>query len=559
MPRRQSSGPGAQYARAIREREQRLRARYPNVKRFGVTEPRICTPPLRPLTPETTAGFSCIEFAEDILGIDLMPWQAALLLRALELLDDGTFRFRTVVLLVARQNGKSTLAQVLALFFLYVRAAGLVIGTAQNLDIAKEVWQGAVEIAQDVPELAELVDGVPRTTNGQIEFRLVTGEKYKVQTATRRGGRGLSGDLVILDELREHQSWDAWGAVSKTTLARVYAQIWALSNAGDATSVVLRHLRKRAHAAVGDPDGINRDPASGESDPIADLDETCGTSDLVNEASASLGIFEWSALPECAVLDRDAWASANPSLGYGTLTERALVAAADSDPEWVFRTECLCQWSEGALIGPFPPSAWEKALDAESQIPPDAPISFGLDVSADRTHSHIAVAGRRSDGDWHVEVVASRIGIDWALDWFRERANPDAPLRVAVQGRGAPASGLIADLSAIAGVEVLSMVGPDLGIASGRLWDMIAAHVADDNATSRTRVWHRGQPVLDTPAATAATRPVGDGAWTWDRVRSPADAAPIVAITNALWDATRAPTPDKYRSAYEDAELMMLD
>ena len=36
---------------------------------------------------------------------------------------------------------------------MYVRGAALVIGTAQNLDIAEEVWQGAVDIAQDVPEL----------------------------------------------------------------------------------------------------------------------------------------------------------------------------------------------------------------------------------------------------------------------------------------------------------------------------------------------------------------------------------------------------------------------
>jgi phage terminase large subunit-like protein len=38
------------------------------------------------------------------------------LIHALELLPDGTFRFRTVVLLVARQNGKSTLMQVLTLW-----------------------------------------------------------------------------------------------------------------------------------------------------------------------------------------------------------------------------------------------------------------------------------------------------------------------------------------------------------------------------------------------------------------------------------------------------------
>jgi hypothetical protein len=180
------------------------------------------------------------------------------LIHALELLADGTFRFRTVVVLVARQNGKSTLAQVLALFFMYVRSAPLVIGTAQNLDIAEEVWQGAVDIAEDVPELQDEIERIVRV-NGKKALELRSGERYKVQAANRRGGRGLSGDLVIMDELREHQSWDSWSAVTKTTLARSLAQIWALSNAGDASSIVLAHLRRMGHAALGDPDGINAD------------------------------------------------------------------------------------------------------------------------------------------------------------------------------------------------------------------------------------------------------------------------------------------------------------
>ena len=132
----------------------------------GHEVPRIYTPPLRKLTPRTSAGFACIEFAEDVLGLVLFPWQKWFLIHALELLPDKTFRFRTVVLLVARQNGKSTLAQVLALFFMYVRAARLVIGTAQNLDLAEEVWAGAVEIAEDCPELADEIKKVNHT-NGK--------------------------------------------------------------------------------------------------------------------------------------------------------------------------------------------------------------------------------------------------------------------------------------------------------------------------------------------------------------------------------------------------------
>ena len=285
----------------------------------GSETPRVFTPPLRELTPDTSKGFACIEFAEQILELTLLPWQRWLLIHALELNVDGTYRFRTVVLLVARQNGKSTVMLALALWRMYADGAPLVIGTAQNLDISEELWSAACEMAETIPELAEMIEHVDKT-NGKKALRLTTGERYKVAAASRRGGRGLSGDLVLLDELREHQSWDAWSAVTKTTMARARAQVWGASNAGDRHSVVLRHLRLLAHLAVGDPDGINGSDAAG--------------ADVVDE---SLGIFEWSAASGRDVFDRDGWAEANPSLGY-TISERAIAAAASTDPENVFRT-----------------------------------------------------------------------------------------------------------------------------------------------------------------------------------------------------------------------------
>src|SRR5690606_12296797 len=167
------------------------------------------------------------------------------------------------VVLVARQNGKSTLSQVLALWFMFVYGVPLVIGTAQDLDVAEEIWAGAVELAEESEDLGPLIERVVKV-NGKKALELAKavelpnggGQRYKVKAANRRAGRGLSGDLILLDELREHQSWDAWGAITKTTMARPSALICALSNAGDASSVVLRHLRLSAHRALGDPDGI---------------------------------------------------------------------------------------------------------------------------------------------------------------------------------------------------------------------------------------------------------------------------------------------------------------
>ncbi|GAA4568706.1 hypothetical protein GCM10023193_50810 [Planotetraspora kaengkrachanensis] len=69
---------------------------------LGSTTPRLWTPPLVTgrrgpcgcgcaLTPKTSLGFSCVDFARDVLGIELLPWQRWLLIHALELRPDGRF------------------------------------------------------------------------------------------------------------------------------------------------------------------------------------------------------------------------------------------------------------------------------------------------------------------------------------------------------------------------------------------------------------------------------------------------------------------------------------
>ncbi len=130
----------------------------------------LYTPPARDLTPDTTRGFEAVAFAEDVLGLELMPWQRWVLLHGLELAQDGSYRFRTLLVITSRQAGKSTLLQVLALWRMYVDGAPLVLGTAQNLSLAEETWQGALSMAEGVPELARELAHVSRT-NGDKYLR----------------------------------------------------------------------------------------------------------------------------------------------------------------------------------------------------------------------------------------------------------------------------------------------------------------------------------------------------------------------------------------------------
>lgn len=532
---RRSSTPsdaGAYYDRFIRKAERECPL-VEDASRRGSSEPRVHTPPLRPLTPSRSLGYQVIEFAHEILGIDLLPWQQALLIRALELAKSGDrLRYRTIVLLVGRQNGKSTVVQVLTIWALYALQVGLVIGTAQDLDVAETVWSECVEIVESVDALNEQVKGVVKV-NGKKSLDLKGGQKYKVKAANRKAGRGLSGDLVVLDELREHTNWDSWGAVTKTTMARPKAQIWGMSNAGDDSSVVLMSMRKKAHLAVGDPDGI----CSGEA---------------LTAADGTLGLFEWSARPGLPVADRAGWAEANPSLGY-TMAESTLASACATDPEPVFRTECLCQWVTGMVEGPFGSEAWGLCEDVNGVIPEGAPVTFGVDVNWDRGSAYIGVAGFREDGRPQVEVAAGRPGgdwIEWVPDWFASIADEDHPVRVVVQGRGCPAATLIQALSDVEGVTVVPWQGTDLTVGCGLIYDRVMA--AADPGGALAPLSHRGQEVLDLPARTGAQRVYGDG-WSWDRRNSPHNAAPLVAVTAALWDVLT--TVPEEKSIYEDGPV----
>lgn len=470
----------------------------------GSETPRIWTKPKRRLTPKTSRGFEVITFAREILGINLLPWQQWLLIHALELNPDGSYRFRTLCILVARQNGKTTLVQVLALWRMFLDGCNLVLGTAQNLDVAEECWQGAVEMAQGVDELRDEIAQVVQV-NGKKSMRLVTGERYKVQAANRRGGRGLSGNMVVLDELREHQTWDAWGAITKTTMAKDDAQIVALSNAGDATSVVLSHLRTVAMAETSSPD-------------------------------TSIGIFEWSAEDGC---DKDDWkaiAQANPSLGH-TITQGAIRDALRSDPEAIFRTEVLCQWVENIASGPIPVGSWQMRRDPSSTLNPGDIMAFAVDTSWDRSTTWISVAGFRADGTPHVEIVASHYGTDWVIPWIRERQDRYDPLAIALQGTGAPVSTLTEALTETFGDLVLQLGGQDLARACGNFYDSVV----------NGPLVHIGQDPMDEAIQHAVARPAGD-AWLWDRKHSQVDIAPIVAATEALHALTTCKRQNKKRS-----------
>lgn len=380
----------------------------------GSTVPRIFTPPRWSgppgpcgcgcaLTPASSRGFEIVRFALDVLRVALLPWQRWWLIHAFELSIEvhplsgkRRLRYRTLLTLVARQQGKSFLLRVVALWALYVRRASMVLGAAQSLDIARETWLLAVELAKSAPETAAEIPpvGGVRYTNGEQCLTLTDGQRYRITAATRGAGRGLSVDVLLLDELREHRDYLAWAALSKTTLARAEAMICAVSNAGDDQSVVLNDLRTRAIEAIG---RCRREHERGI--------ETFGN-DGASALDPSGGLFlaEWSAPEGCRLDDTAGWASAMPGLNVDVegpggwqpapITTEAVLGFLATDPPAVFRTELLCQ-RVGVLDTAFDPIEWEACADPTFSLRgAREAVAVCVDVALDGEHVTACGAAR---------------------------------------------------------------------------------------------------------------------------------------------------------------------
>jgi hypothetical protein len=364
-----------------------LSASRPAPSILGSTEPRLWTPPLRELTPETSYGFRVCEFARNI-GRPLDPWQEWLVIHVGELLPDGRPRFRRVLVLVSRQNGKTEVLVILTLFWLFEEMHELILSTSTVLDYAQESWEKALSLAESRHELADRIPekGGVRRANGQQTITTTDGCRYKIAASNRRGGRSLTIDRLVADELREQDTWQAYNAGIHAMNARPNAQAFLISNQGDDKAVVLKALRKAAlefmNTQVGDP---------------------------------RLGLFEWSAPDGSDAEDVAALAQANPNLNrrldLDVLLGEALTAKAEGGEALAgFKTEAMCM--DVPMMDPaIDPVKWA-ACNTNPQ-PMDTlrdRIALCLDVALDGQHATLMAAAKEPDGTVRLEVVEAWSG-----------------------------------------------------------------------------------------------------------------------------------------------------
>ena len=481
----------------------------PRGKIYGCTEPRIWTRPLRPLTRQTTRGYEVADFAE-FLGEPLLPWERWVAIHALELLPDGHFRFRTVLVMAARQNGKSHLKRIITLWRMYMTGARRIIGTAQDVALARDQWNMCQETIHECPDLEEEWGRV-RNVNGD-EYFIASGCRYTIKAANRRAGRGGSNDEANIDELREQTDWKAWAAISKTTMARADGQLWAMSNAGDDESVVLNQLQAAAAAGT---------------------DET-------------LAIFEYSAPDGCELDDPKAIAQANPGLGY--IIEMRSILSALSDPPAIYRTEVLCQRVD-ALEGAVDAAAWKACADPLGTMDEHRRhLAASFDVSPDGKHATLAVAARRADGKVRTEIVKVWANTEEARAELPELLRRVAPVALGwfPSGPAAALAPLLRDLARQcnrrSGKRKPGQLADD-GELGGQAVSEACQGLAD--LVKGHQVVHGAQPLLDAHISGSRKLITGDG-WRFTR-RGGGHCDAAYACAGAVHIALTMPVPQRAR------------
>ncbi|MEU5077094.1 terminase [Streptomyces asoensis] len=477
-------------------------------------------PPIEVAPPSaSTAGQEAIDLAR-LAGLHLDPWQQHVLRVGMGEQPDGSWSSFEVAVNVPRQNGKGGIIEARELWGLFIGGEELILHSAHEFKTAKAAFKRVERLIRQTPDLDKRVKTY-RQTVGEEGIELHSGQLLRFIARSKGSGRGFTGHCNILDEdmiLGDNEM----DALLPTMAAVEDPQIWYLGSAGiGALSVQLGRLRKRALAAI-----------------------------EVARPDPSLAYFEWSVDPhvkecpkDCTVHDDvesdEAVLKSNPGVGYRLTLEKVAKERATLSKEGYARERLgVGEYpsEEGDAWAVIGKDVWEALADEESQ--PGDPVSFAIDVTPERSHASICVAGRCGDGV-HVEVIDNRPGTGWVAARIRELADRHGP-RCVVMDPGSPAGSLIAEVTEALKVDPDAPVGEDeepllvVPVVAMKTRDVVQSVGQFFDAVAAARISHLDQAPLSTALAGARKRDLGE-AWAWARKGVGVDITPLVGVTQARW------------------------
>ncbi|MFI7678554.1 hypothetical protein [Actinophytocola sp. NPDC049390] len=460
-------------------------------------------------------------------GIAADDWQADALNLLLSFRSDGMWACREYCEWVARQNGKGVILELRVLAGLFLLGEKTILWSAHEVKTAKKAARrmrahfgrlGTRFERRGSEHYAIDLDGERFTvkvgqTNGQESFEILeTGQLVLFVARSKGSGRGIDAvDLNIIDETFAY-TFEQQDAIGPTQRAALNPQtIYTSSPPLDGVSgEVMHRLRKRAESA--DPGRLG----------YRDFGAAGRLEDLRELSPAELAAF---------LSDVERWANTNPALGTDRLTLEDVENDLASMSEMGFAREILGIWPRPveSAGGTIDAGQWADLEDTESKLV--GRVRFALDTSPDRSHSTVAVAGRRADGRFHVEVIDAKPGTGWVVARTAELYRRWDCGPVVIDPRSA--AGAFIQPLIEAGVEVELITTAELGQATGEFID----------ALTNDQLRHIGQQSLTTAALGGQLRPVGD-AYAWARKDISVDITPLVAATLALHGTAAAPEPE---------------
>lgn len=441
--------------------------------------------------------------AEDAIGIyeacgrRLDPWQELCLrIGCGETLLASWASFENGVV-VQRQNGKGAVIEALMLASAFVWGNKVTVYSAHHGGTVQKTLRAFRELVKNTPDLARRCKPI---NDSDDVIELLGGERIEFHIRTRAGARGLTGDLVIIDEALEVNP-DQIATLVPILLSIPHAQLWYFSTVPQSADQHLCAVRARVLAG----------------------DER-------------LAWAEWGVDKEDAVRrgydSPEILAEANPALGYRLTLERLADLRKILGDK--FATECLGIWPEAVAGAALDPAAWATMLDKESRRVGDVVVT--MDCTPLQDHGTITLYGLRADGLEHMQVVDYRPGIDWMPGRAAVIKAALDPLAFGVDEK----NGVHALLPELKEVGIAPPENPeepqrgDLYVL--RAQDATTAVARFIEGYRRGVYRHVGQDPLTDAVKNAKARPVGDsGQIAWGRRLSDVDIGPLIGVTEGKY------------------------
>jgi len=460
---------------------------------------------------EYSKGHLAIGLAE-MVEVDLYDWQKEFLTDGLGVINDvdaagkpaQKWSSYQVGLELSRQNGKSVVFELRCLAGLFLFHEREIVYSAHKGETAMKAYFRIQELIYRSPDLLKEVKRFG-ATNGKEIIETWDGRMLRFRTRTAGGGRGLSGDCVILDEAQDLVDEEV-AALMPVVSAMPNAQLWYGGSAGTKKSTIQGRLIR-----------------------------------LAERERPRLTYWRWALGEDMEADSPITWARLNPAVGH-TMTIEDIDAEHDVMSPEMFGNERLGNGDYPREEGEdwvIPRAAIEAATDENSQ--PVGPVLFGLEVKHDRGYASIAVAGRRNDGRKHIELIKNQKGATWALSEMKRLAKKHDNLGVVIDP-DSQAKNLIAPLEA-ADVKVHLMKSAELPTAFSDMYDAMVP--APDDEDFRPTMLHTGGSLLVAHFSEAEVR-TSHGALTWRRIGQ-SDTTGVLATCWAAYKfdelATKTPPP----------------